>query len=641
MKSFAWSRRESLEFISKQKLKEIRTDYIRFLLHRARTDLSRYNVTGSDSEMINRLFDRILRSKNLLKDLYVLSNIPEFKNLGKHLVYVLKKLEDGVIGFGNVAQNVKNDKEYLESEILNLLSNPQLRKTVEVSTEEVETIQRNDSEKAEPDFTIAHPEASAEEDFKTEEKTETEEEDFKKNYLELIYSESKEEDFVYEIPKLENAESNHGEETAEVADGDSFENEAFSIPEEIQGDSNENQSEDGEAAKTEETFETTETTEVTETFETTESTVENIPEEIPADEAEEEFGNVRRDPVEELAEEQETDKELIEIYDGKDRITLSREIQDDLETYVEEEEIEDDPEEAITEEPPANAMFLEFEEHIIGKNEELKEGFEKMINFSTNKPDDNERDGAILKIMAVSSELELHSQKMSLEIISNVYNTITLSFEKISEGKYDLSESTLKLFGRGLSLVESLIKGDDYFGYKDILKSIENIRSALLEDKKKREEYARRTEERKQAEKELSQSFANEGQKEKFLQLRDLIKDTEVKLKHLDRISGEYQIYEALRSISIPLNNFKEIVKIARELDRSKLVKLSEGSYVFIKFLQNYRINPVSSETKEIFDYIVFNLKSLAMGKESEDLDLFISYLNDPVKIFSNTKKSK
>lgn len=640
MKSFAWSRRESLEFISKQKLKEIRTDYIRFLLHRARTDLSRYNVTGTDSEMINRLFDRILRSKNLLKDLYVLSNIPEFKNLGKHLVYVLKKLEDGVIGFGNVAQNVKNDKEYLESEILNLLSNPQLRKTVEVSTEEVETFQRNDSEKAEPDFTIAHPEASAEEDFKTDEKTETEEEDFKKNYLELIYSESKEEDFVYEIPKLENAESGTGDETTEDADGEGFENEAFSIPEEIQGHSNENQSEDGEATKTEETFETTETTETTEAFEATESTVENIPEEIPADDTEE-FGDAQGDSVEELAEEQETDKELIEIHDGKDRITLSREIQDDLETYVEEEEIEDDPEEAITEEPPANAMFLEFEEHIIGKNEELKEGFEKMINFSTNKPDDNERDGAILKIMAVSSELELHSQKMSLEIISNVYNTITLSFEKISEGKYDLSESTLKLFGRGLSLVESLIKGDDYFGYKDILKSIENIRSALLEDKKKREEYARRTEERKQAEKELSQSFANEGQKEKFLQLRDLIKDTEVKLKHLDRISGEYQIYEALRSISIPLNNFKEIVKIARELDRSKLVKLSEGSYVFIKFLQNYRINPVSSETKEIFDYIVFNLKSLAMGKESEDLDLFISYLNDPVKIFSNTKKSK
>jgi len=35
------------------------------------------------------------------------------------------------------------------------------------------------------------------------------------------------------------------------------------------------------------------------------------------------------------------------------------------------------------------------------------------------------------------------------------------------------------------------------------------------------------------------------------------------------------------------------------------------------------------------------NLKSLVIGKQAEDLDLFISYLNDPVKIFSKSNKKK
>ena len=37
----------------------------------------------------------------------------------------------------------------------------------------------------------------------------------------------------------------------------------------------------------------------------------------------------------------------------------------------------------------------------------------------------------------------------------------------------------------------------------------------------------------------------------------------------------------------------------------------------------------------------LINLKSLTLGKPVEDIDLFISYLNDPVKIFSKTGKKK
>ena len=60
-----------------------------------------------------------------------------------------------------------------------------------------------------------------------------------------------------------------------------------------------------------------------------------------------------------------------------------------------------------------------------------------------------------------------------------------------------------------------------------------------------------------------------------------------------------------------------------------------------MKFLQNYRINPVTIETAEIFGYIIYNLKALVVEKPVEDIDLFISYLNDPVKIYSKSDKKK
>lgn len=591
-------------------LKEIKTGYIKFLVYKARMDLSKYAVSGNEAEMVNSLLDRILHTQNLLKDLYILTNIPELKNLGKYLVYILKKLEDGVISFDNVAQNFKADKEYIENEIISMLSNPQLRKIAEAVPEE----------ETEEDAPVREREAEAHVEHETarisEEPEEKEEEDFKKNYLELIYSESGNDDSAFEIPKIENEKQS--------ADSDTFAGDAaFEMPEET---------ESSVAAKGEIKDSGNSDIEGNETAAETMQDAEVIQEEAESDTDQE--TEISSDETEAMQE------ETMQLQEN--RISLSPEIQEELEYYIEEEELEDEPEEAVIDEPPTNALFLKYEDDVMKQNRILDEGFEKMISYGNSKTYDGaERSDTIAGIISVSRELELYSQKMSLEIISNIYNTITLSFEKISEGKYDLSESTLRLFSRGLHLIGSLIKGDDYFGYKDILRSIENIRSALLEDRRKKEDYERRMIETKKAASEMKESFADEEQKEKFFRLRDLIKDTELKLKQIDRITGEYKIYEALRSISIPLNNFKEIVKIARELNLEKMVKLSEGSYVFIKFLQNYRINPVSDETKEIFSYIIFNLKSLALGKEAEDIDVFISYLNDPVKIFSNSKSNK
>ena len=43
------------------------TDYLRFLFHRAKTDLTRYELSNSNRELINNLFNRLSYSENLLK----------------------------------------------------------------------------------------------------------------------------------------------------------------------------------------------------------------------------------------------------------------------------------------------------------------------------------------------------------------------------------------------------------------------------------------------------------------------------------------------------------------------------------------------------------------------------------------------
>ena len=69
------------------------------------------------------------------------------------------------------------------------------------------------------------------------------------------------------------------------------------------------------------------------------------------------------------------------------------------------------------------------------------------------------------------------------------------------------------------------------------------------------------------------------------------------------------------------------------------MAQLSEASYIFIKYIQNYRIDPFGSDVKEILNYIIVNFKLLFLGKTSEDIEVFISYLNNPDKIFTEKNK--
>ena len=91
---------------------------------------------------------------------------------------------------------------------------------------------------------------------------------------------------------------------------------------------------------------------------------------------------------------------------------------------------------------------------------------------------------------------------------------------------------------------------------------------------------------------------------------------------------------EALTILNSNLSNFKELVGYANTIQLSSLAKVSEGGYILIKYLQNYRKDPTEEIWKETFKYITYVMRLLVINKPVEDLDLFISYLNEPIKIY-------
>ena len=598
-------------------------DYLRYLFYKTQLNLTRYHISQQDAELIRKIFEKFNNTENLPAELYIFFNIKEFRNLSKYFIFILKKIEDNLINFDNLLQNIHSDSEYLEKEILNYLSNPSRKSFPDLKFPEEK--EDNFIESAYLDKR-KEKEESAEKETISDDITDIinkqEESEFTKNYLELIQSDEKDEEVVYELPDSHAGRS--GEESGSP----------FDLPDFVTEFPGDEESDDKNEMINDDTINVNDDEESE-----NQQAVEHFKAEVSG-EAEDDSEIVTEEfVIEDVSAEQENNSVIEE-----DRIRLSEEIQEELNLFKESDEVIDEEEDATEEEPaevqPANELFLEYENEIRTKNTFLEKEFNAMISMLNSKPESEyERAEVIKSIIETSRHLENISRNISLEIISNIYQTIMLSFEKISDSKYDLSESTLNLFKKGLSLVLSLVKGDDYYGYKDILKSIENIRNSLLEERQKRENYLKRLREKMDLENNLNKKYPDDFQKEKILVIKQIIKETDLNFRSLENISGEYQIYEALRSLSGSLNNFKDIVKISKELNMKKLVQMAESGYIFIKFLQNYRINPVTIEIKEIFGYIIYNLKSLVIGKQPDDLDLFISYLNDPVKIFSKTNK--
>lgn len=310
-----------------------------------------------------------------------------------------------------------------------------------------------------------------------------------------------------------------------------------------------------------------------------------------------------------------------------------KKIADDyFEVKTAEEKIKAQEEEKIEE---ANEEFIQYENYVLRTNVELKLDFEKMMEFAKrlNKNYD-ERNLIIKDVIDKTSFLENCSRELSLEVITNIYETFKLSFEKISDGKYDLSEDTLNIFIDSLSLIESLLKGDDYLAYDTLIKSLDKLRKSLLKEKKQKVQAEQKQNEEKSTENTLSNLYPDEHKLFIANNIRKKISDIDKIFNSLNDVDGSYVQMEALNILTANLNNFKELVGYANTIQLGSLAKVAEGGYILIKYLQNYRKDPTEEIWKETFKYIVYVMRLLILNKPVEDLELFITYLNEPIKIY-------
>ena len=399
-------------------------------------------------------------------------------------------------------------------------------------------------------------------------------------------------------------------------------------------------------------------------------TFEEIEEDTAPEEAKEETvtQNLSRETIEKILE-NEGDKTLFDL--PEDNIPPVEEnvspggvnITEDLENIAQEEEnipkeevpqeetiiikdeelkVEETAEQAVIEkitepEPePVNTLYIKYETELLERNKLLVARFEQFQDeTSETVAQEVQKTDIVKEIIEHCDYMEEYSKQMSFEIITGIYNTIKLIFSRNREE----SLANINLLKDSINLVESLIKGEDFSRFDAVMKEMESLKTHYRNEILEEESLEKANKEKTEIEKHLITKYSDADQRQKLLILKQRILEVENIFNSLESIKGEYQAYEALRQLSHTFAHFKEMVNVARSLEMRKIAQLTEASYIFIKFIQNYRLNPFEEEIKEVLSYIIYNFKLMFLDKPTKDIDLFISYLNDPVKIFEKKKK--
>jgi hypothetical protein len=691
-------------------------EYLNIVFNKLYLVLKSYDLAAKDLHLVNDTLKFILNSDNILRDLFVLSSVNKFGAFVNYVLFIIKKIEEEKINYGNLSYNIDSDTKFLEKEIINYFS-VEPKKITEREIKKTETVKpviKNVHVEDEfIDETIAEFYGSADEE--TDNIITDENYTSGRNKLELVEVDRSEEDIneVFNLPETGLTEEVIQSEIPETINENTTEGDIndFNYYDEQQISEGEFKSEAEKFSEDTYTaeYDTTSISEEKEKLNTADSSYWDIPEEELQEETkadlseeviEEEIIEVIQETTiiaaatspeiteevtltenisetseeeKEKSEEIKEEKELVqqemnfdapelnesnfkeeiaekpEEKNGEDLLPETKEIvtedKKSIEDFFEEKPTEEKSEEKIKEQKEetieeANEEFIEYENYVLRTNGELKYDFERMMEFAKRLNKNYEERNIIIKeVIDKTSFLENCSRELSLEVITNIYETFKLSFEKISDGKYDLSEETLTIFIESLQLIESLLKGDDYLTYDSLIKSLDKLRKSLQREKKQKAQAEQKQNEEKSTENLLSNLYPDEHKLFIANNIRKKISDIEKIFNSLNDIESNYVQIEALTILNSNLSNFKELVGYANTIQLASLAKVAEGGYILIKYLQNYRKDPTEEIWKETFKYIIYVMRLLVINKPVEDLDLFISYLNEPIKIYLSKEK--
>lgn len=292
------------------------------------------------------------------------------------------------------------------------------------------------------------------------------------------------------------------------------------------------------------------------------------------------------------------------------------------------------------------------------------------------------------EIIEISSELADLTRRLSFDLTADIFMTINLLFTKAIKNPELINSNKIKLLSSSLLLVTCLIKGEDYLGYDELVNKIESLKeelkrpaqpkkvpepvviikseaSSVKETEKIKEPRVQEIEIKSQETKteepvpaavqdkkletaEQPEPVEPEGPAVSrdrdtqsidtvLFKMKYLVKEFEKNFTNLSRSEGELSKFEMLDEIDNLNNLLRMLAKISASVKNVDVLKLSEVSYVFLKYLKDYRMDLLDAEIQQIVKYIIFTYKMLLTDRKPEDFDILVQYLNNPVKIFTDT----
>jgi hypothetical protein len=631
-------------------------DYINYLLH---TVVNTGSNGFRDNYRLSKLVDTIMSVDDVMKVTYLIGKTAGLEGLFKYLLYISDKIDKSQVTIFNLKDNFDYDIKNLVKicEKISEYKSETVQEAIENITEEmVEEEVLTDEENVKDAISINVDDNSADNIVKMEETGEESaetEEDTEDGGLTLIentesYSDGPE---VFELESITDSVENS--ELIENKDAGSDQDEKV-----IDEDESEITDEDSDELKHEETSDEQGESEEADVFE-----LEQLEEE-DAGEKHEATGEIIDETTEEITGEDESG--LPEDSSPEDN-TQEDASEKSIEEQLPELEIEvhkpvgaSQDEEHIKEEPITNEAYYKFETKFF---EEVKI-LEKLF-ASVDKDCRLDEAGklsekclqCLTEIIEITSELSSLSRQLSFDLIADIFLTMNLYFTKAISQPDILSGERIKLLDSSLALVNSLIKGEDYLNYDTIVDKIEELKSDITGDKeeiqlpeeiiqeeiKEKENYsAQESQDTEQIEEEITympeKTDAMQSQMASAVfKLKYLVKEFEKSFTGISSMKGEYSKFDALEKISELNNALRLIAKIAAIIKMNDVLKLAEVTYVFLKYVKDYRMDLMEPEIKQIVKYIIFTFKMLLTDRKPEDFNVLVQHLNNPVKIFADS----
>lgn len=637
-------------------------DYINYVLHNV-IHTNGKGISGfGGNPRIRNVLEKIIYTDDIVKITFLIGKTAGLEMLFKYLLYISDKIDKSQITIFNLKDNFDYDiqnlkricETFIDIKSSRAAGNVGKQAETENGAKEI-AVEGSDEKGPEPSTKI---EIEHDKEILTPGEEELSEE----------YSEKAEENEEQGMTLIENANAgNKEEEVFELTDIEETEEKEESIK-------------DADVSVEEEIL-----------FEETEKLIE---EDVPVLDKKAEEEEITE--AEQLANEiKETVKDETEIKGEEKPLPQPEKAEESIEFELEVKEPSFESEELrqmepVKEDTVTNEAYLKFENRFFEEVKILEKLFyyvgkeckERAISKLSEKMLQS-----LTEIIEISGELTDITRKLSFDLTADIFFTINLFFTKAIKNPALLTGDRIILLESSLVLMNNLIKGKDYMDYDMIVEKIEKLKEELIHPVEKILDVQRKKEDIQQkpvaaeedAGSKAAQAVSDEivflaGSEKQITEVSSEVSEKEVveasweetksenryehspadletivfKMKHfvkefektflsIGNITGEYSRFDALERVDDLNDSLRMIAKISATVKMNDVIKLSEVSYVFLKYLKDYRMDLMDSEIQQIIKYIIFTFKMLLTERKPEDFNVLVQYLNNPVKIFTDS----